>query len=92
MKQNPVKGQKYTTSSENEVVERSEPEETAYQQKNKKKNDGSSDYSQSKCSLQKHLKFDNSYLPGRPFHYRFINTALNENKKSFTNKNATLFK
>ena len=37
MKQNPVKGQKYTTSSENEVVERSEPEETAYQQKNKKK-------------------------------------------------------
>ena len=22
-----------------------------------------------------------SYLPGNPFHYRFINTALNENKK-----------
>ena len=95
-RQNEAKSSKrtkiHTTSSENEVVERSEPEETAYQKKKKKKNDGSSDYSQSKCSLQKHLKFDNSYLPGRPFHYRFINTALNENKKSFTNKNATLFK
>ena len=71
-------------------MKRSEPEETA--NKKKKNDDDSSDYSQSKCSLQKHLKFDNSYLPGRPFHYRFINTALNENKKSFTNKNATLFK
>ena len=79
-RQNEVKSRKrekiHTTSSENEVMERSHPEETANE-----KNDDSSDYSQSKCSLQKHFKCDKSYLPGNPFHYRFINTALNENKK-----------
>ena len=78
MKENPVKGQKYT---QRQVKIKLWKEATQKKQIMKKKEDDSSDHSQSKCSLQKHLKCDMSYLPGNPFHYRFINTALNENKK-----------
>ena len=90
MKQNPVKGQKYTQLQVKMKLWKEVSQKKQLIKKNE--NNDSSDYSQSKCSLQKHLEFDKSYLPGHPFHYRFINTALNETKKSFTNKNATPFK
>ena len=75
MKQNPEKGKKYTQLQ----VKMKLWKEVTQKKQLMKKNDDSSDYSQSKCSLQKHFKCDKSYLPGNPFHYRFINTALNEN-------------
>ena len=73
-----------------EPEERSNKEENVSRKKHKKsdKEQDSSDDSdiERQCSLEKHLKFHKSYLPGHQFIYIFLTKDLIENKKNALKK------